>query len=124
VNSGPEAKPTWPAVTLTAGLVVSALAGCGGGAPRRPEPPERRQPSGARETFEVRGTKDTWDEPLPILHALKSMGGVHDAWVDEATGKYVVAYDPRRTTREEIDRCVRDVGRDQGRYFEPIFDSR
>lgn len=108
-------------MALATGLVVSA---CGGGPPRRPEPPERREPTAAREVFELRGARDTWDEPLPILHAIKSMGGVKDAWVDEATGKYVVEFDPRRTTREEIDRCVRECGKEQGRDFEPIFDSR
>lgn len=109
-----------PIVVLTTLL----LAACGGGPPRRPEPPARREASAAREVFEVRGAGDTWDEPLPIIHALKEQGGVKDAFVDEATGKYVVDYDPRRTTREDIDRCVRECGRDLGREFEPIFDSR
>lgn len=110
---------------VAAGLVVSALLpACGGGPPRRPEPPARREVATAREVFELRGVGDTWDEPLPILHALKELGGVEDAFVDEATGKYVVIHDPRRTTREELDRCVRETGRDLGRDFEPIFDSR
>ncbi|MCO5165096.1 MAG: hypothetical protein M9894_01850 [Planctomycetes bacterium] len=125
-----------PAATFAAGLVAcAALAGCGGGPPRRPEPPPERgavspqdgvPPRGdaAREVFAVRGARDTWDEPLPILHALKQLGGVKDAWVDEATGKYVVLYDPRRTTREQLDRCVRETGREVGREYEPLFDSR
>lgn len=117
---GPAAR------SLSAGLVVSAalLAGCGGGPPRRPEPPPRAAADHAREVFEVRGARDTWDEPLPILHGLKQLGGVEDAWVDEATGKYVVEYDPRRTSRDEIANRVREVGREQGRDLDPIFDSR
>jgi hypothetical protein len=119
------------------------LYGCGGGPPRRPEPPPGARsadpappargsasgPTGvagdqATERFEVRGTRDTWDEPIPIIDGLKRLGGVKDAYVDEATGKYVVVYDPRRTTREQLDARVREVGKDQGREFEPIFDSR
>lgn len=129
-----------PAAIFAAGLVafaacLFAMTGCGGGPPRRPEPPpergavspdDGRPPRGdaAREVITVRGARDTWDEPLPILHALKQVGGVKDAWVDEATGKYVVLYDPRRTTREHLDRAVREAGRDVGRDYEPIFDSR
>lgn len=115
-----------PAVrSLAAGAFVSCLlGGCGGGPPRRPEPPTRAEASAAREAFELRGARDTWDEPLPILHALKQLGGVKDAYVDEATGKYVVELDPRRVTRDELARCVREAGRDQGQDLEPIFDSR
>jgi hypothetical protein len=124
--SRPTSRPA-ARTTLSAGLVVSALLlapGCGGGPPRRPEPPARAQAERAREVFEVRGARDTWDEPLPILHALKGLGGVKDAYVDEATGKYVVEYDPRRTSRDEIASCVREAGREQGRELDPIFDSR
>ncbi len=119
-------SPNRPATrTLVAGLVVSTLlGGCGGGPPRRPEPPTRAEADTAREVMEVRGVGDTWDEPLPILHALKELGGVKDAYVDEATGKYVVVYDPRRTSRDEIGNRVREAGREQGRELDPIFESR
>jgi hypothetical protein len=76
------------------------------------------------ERFQIRGVADNWHEPLPILDGLKRLGGVKDAYVDEATGKFVVVYEPRRTHRDKIRVRVIEIGEEQGRRFDPIFDDR
>lgn len=106
--------------------LIAALVGCGGGAPRRPDGPNRGGGVDAqrRERFELRGVEDAWHEAPPILKGLKDTGGVIDAWVDRDTGMYVVVYDPRRTHRDELDARLRALGREQGRTWEPIFEDR
>jgi hypothetical protein len=104
-------------------LCLALLVGCGGGAPRKATPPAKR--SGlVTERFQIRGVGDTWHEPLPILEGLRGLGGVKKAYVDEATGRYVVVYEPRRTHRDKIRVRVIEIGREQGQHFDPIFDDR
>jgi hypothetical protein len=44
--------------------------------------------------------------------------------VDEATGRFVVVYEPRRTHRDKIRVRVIEIGREQGLNYDPIFDDR
>ena len=96
---------------------------CGGGPPRRPTPPVKDE-SLRREKFSILGASDNWHEPLPVIDGLERMGGVKDCYVEEETGKYVVVYDPRRTTRDSIGQRVGQIGDEQGRTFEALFDDR
>ena len=73
---------------------------------------------------EILGTQDTWDGPLVLIHELEGYGGVQEVRIDEATGKYVITYDPRRTHRDEIRQWIIQIGDDLGQSFEPIFDDR
>ena len=108
--------------TFSVALTV-LLAGCGGGAPRKPTPPARDE-SLRKERFSIPGLADDWAEPLPILDGLKRTGGVVDAYVEEETGKYVVVYDPRRTHRDKLNLKLVQIGRDQNRSFDPLWDDR
>lgn len=102
---------------------VLGLSACGGGAPRQATPPQKRSAL-KTERFQIRGADDNWHEPLLILDGLKRTGGVKDAYVDEATGKYVVVYEPRRTHRDKLRQRVIEIGKEQNRSFDPIFDDR
>jgi len=106
-----------------AALCAALFVGCGGGPPRRPTPPTKDE-SLRRERFAILGAGDNWNEPLPIVDGLKRMGGVKDCSVEEETGKFVVVYDPRRTHRDAIGQRVRQIGREQGRDYEALFDDR
>ena len=103
--------------------LLAFLVACGGGPPRKATPPTKRQGL-VTERFQIRGVADNWHEPLPILDGLKRLGGVKDAFVDDATGKFVVVYDPRRTHRDKIRVRVIAIGEEQSRRFDPIFDDR
>jgi hypothetical protein len=116
-------RPLLPAL-LTCVLGLSA---CGGGAPRARSaatPPPQKRSGLKAERFEIRGANDNWHEPLLILDGLKRTGGVKDAYVDEATGKYVVVYEPRRTYRDKLRQRIIEIGKEQNRSFDPIFDDR
>lgn len=98
--------------------------GCGGGPPRRPTPPPRAHEGVRREMFQIRGTVDEWHEAPAIVDGLERLGGVERVEQDAGTGKYVVVYNSQRTTRDAIRRKVIEIGEEQGRHFDPIFDER
>lgn len=111
------------------GLVGLALAAsaCGGGPPRKPTPPPNSQSRGVeirREMFQIRGTVDEWHEAPLIKDGLMRLGGIEKVEQDFDTGKYVVVYNTRRTTRDAIRRKIIELGEEQGRHFDPIFDER
>ena len=106
-------------------LVSLYALGCGGGPPRKATPPDRdEQKAVRREMFEIRGTVDEWHEAPQIKDGLERLGGVESVEQDRTTGKYVVVYNPQRTSRDAIRRKVVEIGEEQGREFRPIFDER
>jgi len=109
---------------LVAGLFLVCLGwGCGGGAPRKWEPPTRRDPI-RRDMIEIRGMEDLWHEGLVLIREVEAMGGVEEMSRDETTGKFVIVYNPQRTTRDRIHAKIVRVGRETGQEYDPLFDSR
>lgn len=99
--------------------------GCGGGPPRKATPPDRSMGKGTqRDLFMIRGTVDEWHEAPLIKDGLKRLGGVERVDQDSTTGKYVVVYNPQRTSRDAIRRKIIEIGEEQGRHFDPVFDER
>lgn len=106
-------------------LVSFFTLGCGGGAPRKATPPDRSHSRGTqRDMFQIRGTVDEWHEAPVIKDGLMRLGGVESVEQDNTTGKYVVVYNPQRTSRDAIRRKIIEIGDEQGRHFDPIFDER
>jgi hypothetical protein len=96
----------------------------GSGTPRQPRPPSQRQADKAKVVIDIRGLRDHPSDQAPFVRGLRNTGGVKDAWVDEATGKYVVVFDPRRMTRDDVRVRILEIGRELGREVHPIFDDR
>jgi hypothetical protein len=109
-------------------LVALTVAGCGGGPPRKPVPPSERGggKEGAlrREKFQVLGVGDEWHDGLTLIDGLERQGGVESVRRDERDGHFVVTYDPERTHRDELVRQIKELGRDVGESWEPIFEER
>jgi hypothetical protein len=105
-------------------LVSFFTLGCGGGPPRKATPPSERGRGVERDMFQIRGTVDEWHEAPVIKDGLMRLGGVESVEQDRTTGKYVVVYNPARTTRDAIRRKIIEIGEEQGRHFDPIFDDR
>ncbi len=112
---------------ILAALVVLTLAGCGGGPPRRPGRPEEREEAGdgalRREKFEVLGVGDEWHDGMTLIDGLERQGGIESV-VRARDGRFVVTYDPERTHRDELVRKIKELGRDVGESWEPIFEER
>ncbi|MBL4847392.1 MAG: heavy-metal-associated domain-containing protein [Planctomycetes bacterium] len=103
----------------------SVAVGCGGGPPRKATPPDRDHNKAVRrDMFMIRGTVDEWHEAPLIKDGLSRLGGVESIEQDNTTGKYVVVFNPQRTSRDAIRRKIIEIGEEQGRKFEPIFDDR
>lgn len=110
---------------LLVSLGSALLAGCGGGPPRKPLPPsERGRSANRREKFWIPGVADEWHESPVILRGVKELGGVLECEVDETDGKYVVLFNPQRTSRDAIRVKIIEIGRENGREFDPIFEDR
>ena len=105
--------------------VGSLLVGCGGGPPRKPLPPsERGRKANRREKFWIPGVADEWHESPVIIRGVKQLGGVLECEVDETDGKFVVLFNPQRTSRDAIRVKIIEIGRENGREFDPIFEDR
>lgn len=112
---------------LVGAAALLLLSACGGGPPRKPTPPPNAEGRGVevrREMFQIRGTVDEWHEAPQIKDGLMRLGGIEKVEQDFDTGKYVVVYNSRRTTRDAIRRKIIEIGEEQGRRFDPIFDER
>lgn len=113
---------------VLAALAVLTLAGCSGGPPRKPTRPDERGEAGdgalRREKFEVLGVGDEWHDGLTMIDGLERQGGVESVRRDERDGRFVVTYNPERTHRDELVRLIKELGRDVGESWEPIFEER
>lgn len=112
-------------LVVVVALVVVTLSGCGGGPPRKPgRPDEREEAQGLRrEKFEVLGVGDEWHDGMTLIDGLERQGGIESVERDR-DGSFVVTYDPARTHRDELVRKIKELGRDVGESWEPIFEER
>ncbi len=58
-----------------------------------------------------------------MIDGLERQGGVESV-VRARDGDFVVTYDPERTHRDELVRKIKELGRDVGESWEPIFEER
>ncbi|HBP17151.1 MAG TPA: hypothetical protein DEA08_05050 [Planctomycetes bacterium] len=127
-HSVPHGAPLSRRGVLRVGLLALGsvlVAGCGGGPPRKPLPPsERGRNANRREKFWIPGVADEWHESPVIIRGVKQLGGVLECEVDETDGKYVVLFNPQRTSRDAIRVKIIEIGRENGREFDPIFEDR
>jgi hypothetical protein len=108
-----------------AGASGALLTACGGGAPRKATPPNREHSKAVRrEKFWIPDVRDEWFESPVIIRGVKQLGGVEQCEVDQTDGKYVVTYNPQRTSRDAIRVKIIEIGKENGRTFDPVFEDR
>jgi hypothetical protein len=112
--------------TLATIVLSVSLLGCSGGPPRKPIPPDQREGTHGmqRERFEVRGIRDEKLDGITLCDGLMRMGGVESCKRDESTGKFIVVFNGERVTRDQIHARIVELGDEEGRTWDPIFDDR